>query len=65
MDDKSWERQKQLDEMSKELARVTEETEMLKRANRTRAKPEEGFCPHCKAETQSGKTSDHSPKGES
>ena len=32
------ERQKQLDELSKELARVTDETETLKAALRTKAK---------------------------
>jgi len=46
---RSRERQKQLDELSKELARVTEETEMLKRANRGKAKEDE-TCLHCKPE---------------
>lgn len=39
MDEKSWERQKQLDELSRELGRVTEETETLKAALRTKTKP--------------------------
>lgn len=38
MDEKSWERQKQLDELSKELGRVTEETEILKTALKTKMK---------------------------